>query len=119
MEVFEFLLRRKKFISVEKNKFSIYAVDERLEDVLNTIVRQMKIYNWEINDGVVNIFPSKGRDNKFEKLLKTSINRFELKPSPKIRFIRPFLYILPEVKDFLLKNELNVLIFRNGLLDGL
>lgn len=109
----------KRIYKVEKNRFTIYAVNERLEDVLNKIIKQMKFYNWEINDGVVNIFPSQGRDVKFENFLKTNVKRFVMKENDRIGFIRTSILFLPEFKSFLSKNELNIISYRSGLLDGL
>ena len=109
---------KRKYI-VEKHKFTVYADNKRLEDVLNIIVGQMKIYNWEINDGVINIFPSQGCDVKFENFLKTSVKRFYLKQNDRIGLIRTMIYFLPDFKEFLSNNDLLISNNRSGLLDGL
>ena len=98
---------------VKQNWFSIDVENGSLKDVLNIIVGQMKNYKWEINDGVVNIFPSLGRDEKFEKLLELKINNFNLeladRPLPNgkpIFLIRTKIFELPEITKFLEENNL-------------
>ena len=60
-------------IPIEKYWFTINADHERLEDVLNEIIPQLKNYKWEINDDVVNIIPIKGRDKRYQALLELNI----------------------------------------------
>lgn len=104
---------------VRENRFTINAENEKLEDVLNKIVKQMKNYKWEINEGVVNIFPIRGRNSKFEKLLETKVSKFQLEKNQRISLIRTLLFEMPEFKDFLLKNNLFILRNRSGLLEKL
>jgi hypothetical protein len=94
------------FTPIKKHWLSINANDERLENVLNSITGQMQNYQWEINDGVVNIFPSKGRNKKFEELLNLRIQQFTLKnPSP-IFLLRTKLFALPEVNQHSKENNI-------------
>lgn len=98
---------RERVFPVKNHWFTINLEDSKLEGVLNAIVGQMKNYKWEINDDVVNIFPIRGRDEKFADLLALNIQNFDLgigKPRPKgnpIFLIRNRIFELPEVVKFL------------------
>jgi hypothetical protein len=82
--------------------------DARLDDVLDEIVKQMQNYDWTINDDVVNIFPIKGRDPKFEKLLDLKIRGFGMSKGEQFSTIQPTIVInLPEFKTFLAENKLH------------
>src|SRR5215211_2054379 len=53
----------------KKHWITVNVENGKLSEVFDKIVEQMENYKWEISDGVVNIFPVKGRDERFEKLL--------------------------------------------------
>lgn len=93
-----------------KDKAHLISLDfreARLEDVLDEIVRQMQNYDWTINDGVVNIFPVKGRDSNLEKLLNLRIRGFGVSKGEEFEAIQPLLVLyLPEFKAFLAENNL-------------
>jgi len=91
---------------IKKYWFDIDVESERLENVLNLIVGQMKNYKWEIEEGVVNIVPVRGRDPRFEEFLKIKIKQFSLPKNKPIFMIRTKILELPEVIDFLAKNKL-------------
>jgi hypothetical protein len=86
----------------------------KLEDVFNQIVRQMENYKWEINDNVVNIFPVKGRFEKFEKLLDLKISNFTFEKGKPVRDITNKFAELPEFYRFVKENNLAFTDFRNG-----
>ena len=74
----------------------------RLEDVMDSIVSQMKNYQWTINDGVVNIFPIKGRDPRLEKLLGSNVDEFLYGKGQPIGSIEPKItFYLPMFQKFL------------------
>lgn len=102
---------RKRYISgftpIKQHWFTIDAENERLEDILNIIVGQMQNYKWEITDDVVNIFPSQGRDKRYEELLNLKIGDFTLKKPAPILMIRTKLFTLPEVISFLKEIKIN------------
>lgn len=81
----------------------------KLEDVLNEIVRQMNFYKWEINNDVVNIFPTQGRHEKFAELLDTKISQFTFEKGKTVRDITANIKELPE---FIKYTENNNLFFR-------
>lgn len=82
--------------------------DAPLKDVMNAIVGQMKNYDWEINNDVVNIFPVRGRDPKFVQLLDLKVREFALWKNAEVGFIQTFIFLLPEFKTFLAKNNLRI-----------
>lgn len=90
-----------RYFPVKQNWISINAQNTRLEDVLDSIVSQMENYSWEINDGVVNIFPVRGRDTRYEALLNLNIKRFRVFKGNSSSMIRSRIRELPEFKEFL------------------
>ena len=70
--------------------------DIPLVEVLNMIVQQTTVYNWEFRDGVINFFPTRDSDPFFKKLLETRIARFVPKSNDKFE-IRDAILNLPEV----------------------
>ncbi|MEW6362163.1 MAG: hypothetical protein AB1477_08630 [Acidobacteriota bacterium] len=93
---------------------TLNAENERLENVLNIIVKQVENYRWEINDGVVNIYPLKGRDDKFERLLDLKISKFVLEKGKPIWEITTKIKLLPEFVAFTEKNNLRFSGGRSG-----
>jgi hypothetical protein len=93
---------------------TLNAENERLEDVLNQIIRQIENYKWEINDGVVNIYPIKGRDDRFKKLMDLRINRFVFEKGKPIWEITTNIKSLPEFSAFAAKNNLYFTGTRSG-----
>lgn len=94
-------------------KFTISADNEPLENVLNQIVLQMKHYKWEINDGVVNIFPMIGRDPRFENLMNVKVKSFINRngigtESKKIGYIQGNVLMTPEIIEYLRENNLGL-----------
>lgn len=80
--------------------------EAKLGVVLNAIVEQMKYYQWEINDGVVNISPKEGRDELFKTLLSTNIETFAVGRDQSVRDITTGIIALPEIKKFLTDHHL-------------
>ena len=87
---------------------TVNAENETLEEVFNQIVKQMENYKWEINDGVVNIFPIKGRDERFEKLLGLNIKKFTFEKGKTIEDITTNIMLL---REFLIYRKENQLVF--------
>jgi hypothetical protein len=99
-------------------RFTLNAENACLDAVLNDIVGQMKNYQWTEDNGVVNIFPSKGRNHKYEKLLDIQISKFIYRKNMPIGNLRDKLLNLPEVKDFLVENQLKTSKIRKGSIDN-
>jgi len=100
-----------------KGKSHLITVDSDnavLEDVMNTIVRQMKNYTWVINNGVINIFPKRARDDRFEKLLEMKVLNFTVQKGQPVSAITTEIMALPEFKKFLLENNLHFSGLRGG-----
>lgn len=92
---------------VEKHLISLNHENARLEDVINDIVKQMQNYDWEINDGVINIFPAKDRNPSFKRLLKLKIREFVVWKGAEVGMIQPLIVLqLPELRKFLDDNNL-------------
>jgi hypothetical protein len=96
------------------HSITLYIEDGSVEDVFNEIVRQMENYKWEINDEVVNIFPVKGRDERFERLLGMRIKRFTLEEGKTVEDITKTIRSLPEFVSFMQANKLHFNGFRPG-----
>jgi hypothetical protein len=93
---------------------TLNAENERLEDVLNKLIKQIENYKWEINDGVVNIYPIKGRDKRFKKLLDLRIKRFSFEKGGPVWRITENIKSLPEFSAFMVKNNIRF----NGVRTG-
>ena len=89
---------------VKENWITVNAENSPLEQVLDSIVEQMKNYKWEINDEVVNIIPVQGRDSRYEKLLNLEIKEYAVSKDRNFGAIRNKIFKLPEVRNFLLRN---------------
>ncbi len=100
---------------VSNHFITLNIVNGRLDEVFNSIVRQMGNYQWQIADGVVNIFPKKGRDPRYEALLKMKVAGFTLKSGETIGSISQKLRSLPELKEFLTRNKLYFNPSRSGI----
>ena len=85
-----------------------------LKDVFNQIVKQMENYKWEINEGVVNIFPIKGRDERFEKLLELNIKKFTFEKGKTVQDITTNIVLLPEFRSFMKESNFHFSDFREG-----
>ncbi len=104
----------KQVFIAKVHKLTLNFENEKLSKVLDSIVSQMDNYKWEINDGVVNIIPTKGRDKNFENLLSLEIKSFYLGEDASRGRVRHQIKILPEVKKFLDENGLRTNGFRTG-----
>lgn len=93
--------------TIENHLISLNHENARLEDVINDIVKQMQNYDWEINDGVINIFPAKGRNPSFKRLLELRIHEFVVWKGAEVGMIQPLIVLqLPELRKFLDDNNL-------------
>ncbi|HKG14542.1 MAG TPA: hypothetical protein VKB12_14535 [Pyrinomonadaceae bacterium] len=98
-----------------RHAITLYIEDGSVEEVFTRIVEQMDNYKLEINDDVVNIFPVKGRDKRFEKLLETRIKRFTLEGGKTVEDITTNIQALPEIRSFLRDNKLHFTGVRQGM----
>jgi hypothetical protein len=96
---------------------TLYVEDGTVEQVFDEIIRQMENYKWEINDGVVNIFPVKGRDKRFEELLGMNVERFTLEKGKTVDDITTNIMSLPEFRSFERKHKLHFTGARGGNAD--
>ncbi len=100
--------------TAEKNPITLDIKNGKLSDVLDQIVNQMANYKWEIHDGVVNIFPIRGRDKRFEELLETKIEIFNLAAGKTVNDITFRILIMKEFKGWLSRNKLRFNPARTG-----
>lgn len=91
---------------------SLDLAERPLSEVLDRVVEQMSNYRWEINDGVINIIPTKGRDETFRQFLDLRIAKYYLDKGTRVGKIKSSLAELPEVKEFLLLHKLNYSYYR-------
>lgn len=103
-----------QFFKPKVYPISVNIDEGKLEDVLNQVVKQMKNYKWEINDGVVNIFPIKDRDERFKELLEQNIKEFNLEKGQTVEDITTKLLSSQKVLEFLKTNNLVFTGIRNG-----
>lgn len=85
---------------------TINAEGTPLQEVLDSIVAQMKNYRWELNDGVINIYPLEGRDARYADLLNLKISHYKANKGGSAGLLRNFIFELPEVIQFLAENKI-------------
>lgn len=110
-----FTTTAERVFTAERHPITVEAEDASLGEVFDQIVGQMENYKWEINDGVVNIFPVKGRDERFEKLMGMNVQRFILDKGKTVEDITTNLKSLPEFIKFRRDNKLAFIGFRHGV----
>jgi hypothetical protein len=107
-------IKVRRIFSAKEHPITVNITNGKLTEVFDIIVSQMSNYKWEINDGVVNIFPIRGRDERFKELLETEIQNFELSKfmlktkdgdegsaeSPKTKTVRDITYSIMTLKEF-------------------
>jgi len=98
-----------------RQAITLYIDDGSVEQVFDEIVRQMENYRWEINDDVVNIFPVKGRDPRFERLLGMRVQRFTFEKGQTVEDITKNVKALPEFVSFMHENKLHFTGIREGV----
>jgi hypothetical protein len=97
-----------------RHAITLYIEDGSVEQVFDEIVRQMENYKWEVNDDVVNIYPVKGRDPRFERLLGTRVKRFTIEKGQTVGDITKNIKALPEFISFMRENKLHFSGVREG-----
>jgi hypothetical protein len=103
-----------RVFKAEKHPLSINVSNVRLKDVFDILVRQLRNYKWEVSDNVVDIFPIKGRDKRYKRLLELRIGSFASKKGDSIRALTSEIYALPEVRGYLNENQLYFSLNRPG-----
>lgn len=111
----KFTTTSKRVFRAELHPITLYIEDGSVEEVFNEVVRQMENYKWEINDDVVNIFPVKGRDKRFEELMGTGVKRFTFEEGKKVEDITTNIMLLPEFGSFMRKHKLRFTGVRVGV----
>ncbi len=102
------------YFKAEKHPITVKVVNGNVSDVFDQIVPQMKNYKWEISDGVVNIYPTSGRDKRFKQLLDTEIANFDLADGKTVQDISFQILKLREFGKWSGKNQLYFSPFRQG-----
>lgn len=93
---------------VKSHLISLSYRNTPLTIVLDDLVKQMKYYDWKVENGVVNIVPTEGRSLVFERLLSTNVKLFVFPENWDVGFIRSLLIRLPEVSSFFTSNQLAI-----------
>ncbi len=95
-----------RVFNTKEKKISINVKNEPLDKVLDEIVLKLQYYKWDLNNGVINIYPIIGVNERYRDLLKIKIKNFSLLLNEKgetnrVSKIREEIFKLPEVKEFL------------------
>lgn len=102
----------------KKNLITVNFENTRLEDVLDSIVKQMENYGWEMQGSIVNIFPIHGRDSRLKELLEIEVSDFYVGEGAYVGSVQAQLMLfLPEFKAFLSKHSLEMNISGVGSID--
>lgn len=103
LEVFE----RNRAIDPKAWGVTVSFRDAPLADVMDAVVRQLKHYEWEIRDEVVNIYPKVERNQKYQELLDLKINRFRFPKGTRLSSLLNEVVALPELRQCLASNRIN------------
>ncbi|MEZ5307059.1 MAG: hypothetical protein R2684_07935 [Pyrinomonadaceae bacterium] len=104
---YHFPERPYKFI----NRFTLKFRNTEVQTVIDELVKQMKNYDWELADGVINIVPVKGRDKRLSEFLDLQIGKgFSLQAGdPKTELEPAIMLNMPEVIQFAKSKRLSIL----------
>jgi hypothetical protein len=95
-------------LALNDDELMTYQIDFKkgtLADLLTQFVAQHDQYDWEIKDGVVNIFPKDNyRDVILDKLLEAEISSVVVKENTSCRALEESLVKTPEIKKILEDN---------------
>lgn len=87
---------------LQKERHIVVRLDSgTLKDVLNSVVSQNPLYDWDIEDGVVNVFPKGNREPLLKALLETRMGAFSIPPGTTRFTFRETLTESPELKGVL------------------
>lgn len=100
--------------NAKEHLISLDLKDASIDEVFDSVVRQMSNYRWEMIDGVVNIYPKSDRDPNFVKLLDMDVEKFHLGEKATLMHILSAVYELPEFEQFLEDQKLSVNRLRVG-----
>ena len=90
----------------EHHRYSIDFKKGTLAELLTQFVNQNSLYDWRVDDGVVNVFPKEGyRDLVSRELLATKIKKFSVKGNLSIWDLLGSLASQPESKQVLDANK--------------
>jgi len=80
-----------------------------LKEILDSLVAQEPLYQWEVRDGVINVFPTQSRDEFLKKLLETNIEKFSPKKGINKFKLRDVIVDLSEIKALLEAENIEVI----------
>lgn len=79
-----------------------------LSELMTQLVSRHNQYIWEINDGVVNVFPKYNyRDVAFKEILETEVSQLSVKERTSCRTLEILLANAPEIKKVIKANALS------------
>jgi hypothetical protein len=110
----ELNIEAERAFSAKEHKITLNIRNGKLSKVLDKIVSQMINYRWEISDGVINIIPIRGRDERFNDLLETKIDKFDLEKGKTVNDITLSIVKLREFRGWLRKNKLHFNLAHTG-----
>lgn len=97
-------------ISPNDTEFHSYSIDFKggaLPELMAEIIAQNKLYNWQITEGVVYVYPiDQNRDNQLKELVETNVSRFKIKKGTSSWSLVNALISVPEIQKVLTTNTL-------------
>jgi hypothetical protein len=96
-------------VAREDDEFVVYKLtheEATLTDLMNQFVKENDNYTWQIQDGVLHVFPvTGGRDDVLNKLLGTKLRTFSLAENTNCFDFANLLITSPELKKLLTDNK--------------
>jgi hypothetical protein len=103
--------------SAQKHFITLDFENTSIKRVLDSFVKQLGHYRWEISNGAVNIYPKEGRDQRLMDIQELEVKDFVIGPKAPLIVIQPALYGLPEIEAFLRDRNLAVSEIRRNAQD--
>lgn len=92
--------------AAKEHLITVDVTDMKLSKVLDIVVGQMQNYRWSIEDGLIRITPSKGRDPVIEAFLRIPLPRASIEKGVLICDLRLELPQFPPIAEFLSSRKL-------------
>ena len=87
-----------------------------LKEIMNSLIKQEPNFAWEVQDGVVNVYPVRARDGILQAFLETRFKSFSAKKETGRKQIAETIYRAGEINAFLNSRKIKLTVFnRNDL----
>lgn len=97
-----------------EKKIALHLPETTLQELLDALVKQDPRYDYQVRNGVINVFPKSQRDALLSELLNTTVSHFSIPESTRQYRIKNNLMELPELEARMQQYGVHPLILANG-----